>query len=65
MMKSNYFEIHVAIKQIEYNTLIFSDILPNDDIESLLKPISHWLTFFEITSHLNLILTTLILAIMI
>ena len=47
MMKDNYFEIHVAIKQIEYNTLIFSDILPNDDIESLLKPISHWLTFFE------------------
>ena len=45
--EDDYFEIHVAIKQIEYNTLIFSDILPNDDIESLLKPISHWLTFFE------------------
>ena len=45
--EGNYFTIHVAMKQIEYNTLIFSDILPNDDIESLLKPISHWLTFFE------------------
>ena len=45
--ENNYFKIHVAMKQIEYNTLIFSDILPNDDIESLLKPISFWLTFFE------------------
>ena len=45
--EGNYFKIHVSMKQIEYTTLIFSDILPNDDIESLLHPISFWLTFFE------------------